>query len=269
MPVGLTKKQKASLAIVLGLKDAKVDLSETKCLQRSWDLTANEFYLVDAKGEKVTFKDQPVIVTTAILSAPKVKSLTKPSIVPRKSKEKTSWMSWISASSKPARPIRSTKDVKPLSFAQNLVKVVRENYGLFCINRNVRSVRPLNTHIVINLKDANVDLSSIWMLSLDKNAKPKSDEFINEYFLLNSDGQKVLYNKKEVKVQTRLHKIKVEALKAPSNQIGQKSPAKKHAKAWFISARKKKQSTRIRAINNLVKSYTKEICAGSKVSSLG
>eukprot|EP00494_Astrolonche_serrata_P024531 UN24790 len=273
LPVGLTKKQRSSLAIVIGLKNANVDVTNSSCLQKSCDLGPHEYHLINRKGEKVSFKNEPIVVTTRVLSAPRVKSLRKPRKVPTKAPEKNAWKSWISMKQNPSKPIKSTKNVKPLSFAQNLTKIVRENYRGFCINKNVRSVRPVynketkRAYIVITLTNAEVDFSSLTTLSLDENTKPKGSEFINEYFLLDPKGRKVTFNhnKKPVKIQTRLHNIKVQSLAKPSNRIGERIPSKKHAKTWTISVEKKKSSSRLRAFKDLVEGYTKEICSSKMI----
>eukprot|EP00494_Astrolonche_serrata_P027654 UN27917 len=172
---------------------------------------------------------------------------------------------------RPTKPIKSTKDIKPLSFGQNLMKIVRENYRGFCISKRVRSVRPVynketkRAYIVITLTDAKVNLSAVPSLSLDKKTKPKADEFVNEYFLLDTHGRKVSYNNKPVKIQSRLHNIKVESLAEPANRIGQRIPSKKNAKTWFISAEKKKSSSRVRAFKDLVEGFTKEICSSKMI----
>eukprot|EP00494_Astrolonche_serrata_P024541 UN24800 len=267
LPVGLTRKQRiTSLAIVLGLANANVDLSEVSCLKKAANaLSASEYYLIDSKGEKVMHDNQPVIVSTRVLSKPVVKSLRKPKITPRAKSEPKGWRNYISGKTTPTKPNVPAKDIKPLTFNQNLIKVVRDNYRGFAVNKNVRSVRPVYDRttkeavIVVTLYKQK-SMSGVPIMGLDKSVKSKTGDFLNEYYFLDQSGQKVTYKGKDIKIQTRLHKISVSALKKPRTKIGSRKPSKKHAKAWFISSKKKKSSPRLTAFKRLCQAYTSQIC---------
>eukprot|EP00494_Astrolonche_serrata_P007009 UN07034 len=109
-------------------------------------------------------------------------------------------------------------------------------------------------------------MSGVRMMQLDKKAIfTKDNEIVNEYYYLDSAGQKVLYNKKPVKIQTKVHKIRVSSLAQPNNNIRQQKPSKKQAKQWFISSRQKKVASKAAAFRNLIQAYSSQICTSKLV----
>jgi len=236
-PVGLSKKQiQSNLSIVLCMSKS-VDLSSVTCLQKSE--RPGQYFMVNKKNYKISYENQPVIVQVYVAPKVKVASLKTPSnrIGQLKSTEKSS-MSYNIPSKSAAINIPKGER-KALSYRQQLLKIVRDNYKGFVFSRAVRSVRlakdekSKKTVIVMTLKNSNVDVSNVSFMKLD--SKSTSDSFINEYFFVDEYGQKVQIGKRYVKIQTRVPQVMVESLKAPTNKIGQRTPSKKNSTKFFIS----------------------------------
>jgi len=236
-PVGLSKKQiQSNLSIILCMSK-NVDLSSVSCLQKSE--CPGQYFLVNKKNYKISYENQPVIVQVYVAPKVKVASLKTPSnkIGQLKSADKSSMSYTI-----PSKPITFNipkNERKALSYRQQLLKIVRDNYKGFVFSRSVRSVRLAKDEkskkmvIVMTLKNANVDVSNVSFMKLD--SKSTSDSFINEYFFVDEYGQKVQIGKRYVKIQTRVPQVMVESLKEPTNKIGQRNPSKKSSTKFFIS----------------------------------
>jgi len=238
-PVGLTEKQiQSDLSIVLCLSK-NIDLSSLSCLQKSE--RPGQYYMVNSNNYKISYENHPVKVQVYVAEKVKVASLQTPSnkIGQRNlSAQKANGLAYTIPSKNAAVNVPKGER-KALSYRQQLLKIIRDNYKGFVFSRSVRSVRLAKDEktkksvIVMTLKNADVDVSSVSFMKLDH--KSKSDSFVNEYFFVDVYGQKVQIGKRYVKIQTRVPQVNVESLKAPSNKIGQRTPSKKSSTKFFVT----------------------------------
>jgi len=262
-PVGLTKKQyESDLSIVLCVSKS-ADLSSLSCLEKSE--LPGQYYMVNSKNYKITYENHPVKVQVYVAPKIKVASLKTPSnkIGQRSLSEKAGGISYTIPSKTTITVNTPQNERKALSYRQQLLKIVRDNYKGFVFSRSIRSVRlgkdekSKKSVIIMTLKNSKVDVSKVSFMKLDH--KSKNDLCLNEYFFVDEYNQKVQIGKRYVKIQTRVPKVNIESLKQPTNKIGQRTPSKKSSVKFFVSLTQAPVSEKRETYRRLIQTYRSDM----------